>query len=236
MPGPRHVWITRAQPGADATAARVRALGHIPIVGPLLAVRPVQPPRFSLAGVGALAFTSGNAVRAFAELSPVRDLKVFAVGQATAAAARQAGFETVLSADGDVAALAAAISARRHLLAGEVLHAAPTEPAGDLAGDLAARGVPARAVAVYETVPAMDARDVAGRIVEADDVLLHSAKAARLLAELLKSNPAPRLRALAISPAALEPLRDTPLAGRAAAPLPLEAALLNLITVSHESG
>ena len=33
------IWVTRAQPGADVTAERVRALGHDAIVAPLLAVK-----------------------------------------------------------------------------------------------------------------------------------------------------------------------------------------------------
>lgn len=231
----RRVWITRAQPAADATAGRVRALGHTPIVAPLLAVRTLRPPKLDLTDVGALAFTSGNAVRAFAELSPQRSLKVFAVGAGTAATAREAGFSMVLSADGDVAALAAAISARRHELAGAVLHPAAAEPAGDLVGDLTGRGVAARAVTVYETVQALAASELAARLVEAQDVLLHSAKAARVLASLLQAQPARHLRALAMSEAVLAPLADTPLAGRLVAAFPLEGELLNLITVADES-
>jgi len=33
------IWITRAQPGAEATAAAVRKLGHEAFVAPLLEVR-----------------------------------------------------------------------------------------------------------------------------------------------------------------------------------------------------
>ena len=35
------VWITRAQPGAARTAARLTALGFEPVVAPLLAIRRV---------------------------------------------------------------------------------------------------------------------------------------------------------------------------------------------------
>ena len=51
-------------------------------------------------------FTSSNGVRAFAELSPRRDLPAFAVGDATAAAALAAGFTQFKSAGGDVRDLA----------------------------------------------------------------------------------------------------------------------------------
>ncbi|MGI8842005.1 MAG: uroporphyrinogen-III synthase, partial [Caulobacteraceae bacterium] len=116
------VWITRAPPGAEATAERVRALGFAPVVAPLLAVRAVGEGPIDLVGVGALAFTSANAVAAFAARSPEGVVPVFAVGEATAAAARAAGFSAVVSADGDVAALAATIAARAGALTGAVLH------------------------------------------------------------------------------------------------------------------
>ena len=81
------IWITRAAPEAEATAQRVRALGHEPVVASLLEVQAGgETP--DLAGVGALAFTSRNGVRAFAALSPERNLPVLTVGDATAQAAR----------------------------------------------------------------------------------------------------------------------------------------------------
>ena len=86
----RKIWITRAQPAAELTAQRVRALGHEALVAPLLAVRTLPDVSIDLAGVAALAFTSANGVRAFADLSGERSLRVFAVGAATAQAAAAA--------------------------------------------------------------------------------------------------------------------------------------------------
>ena len=86
------------------------ALGFEPVVAPLLTVRALGEGPIDLAGVGAIAFTSANAVAAFAARSPARSLPVFAVGESTAAAARSAGFRAVLSTEGDVNALAAAKS------------------------------------------------------------------------------------------------------------------------------
>ena len=117
----QRIWITRAQPAADTTAERVRALGHEAVVAPLLAVRVLPDVAVDLRGVAALAFTSANGVRAFADASGERGLKVFAVGAATAQAARQAGFKSVLSADGDVEALAEGIAVRRGESAQDVL-------------------------------------------------------------------------------------------------------------------
>ncbi|MBW8813576.1 MAG: uroporphyrinogen-III synthase [Caulobacterales bacterium] len=225
----QRIWITRAQPAADATAERVRALGHDAVVAPLLAVRALSDVAVDLRGVAALAFTSANGVRAFADVSGERALKVFAVGAATAQAARASGFKSVLSADGDVEALADGIAARRGELRGAVLHPGAAEPAGDLSGALEKHGVEARRLILYETAPVTLAEAEAEALGRSDAVLLHSPRAAQVLAKLLKAHPAPHLRALGLSKAVVKPLARTPLAGKAFPPFPLEAALLNLI-------
>ena len=230
MPGRRRrIWITRTQPGADATAERVRALGHEAVVAPLLAVHAVPNVHVELTGVAALAFTSANGVRAFADACAERGLTVFAVGAATARAAKTAGFKSVLSADGDVAALAARIAARRAELKGAVLHPGAAEQAGDLVGALESEGVEARRLIVYETTAVEIGEAEREALTRSDTVLLHSPRAAEVLADLLRAEPAPQLRALGHSKAVIKPLARAPLAERACPSFPLEAALLNLI-------
>ena len=98
------IWVTRTLPEAEATAGRLRALGHLPLVAPVLEVREVGG-ALDLKGVGALAFTSRNGVAAFAARHADRALRVYAVGAATEAAARGHGFAEVTSAEGDVAGM-----------------------------------------------------------------------------------------------------------------------------------
>ena len=216
------IWITRAEPEASATAERVRALGHEPVVAPLLEIRPAgEAP--DLSGVAALAFTSRNGVRVFAALSPERGMPVFAVGDATADAARGAGFANVATASGDVSALAELIAARKDVLDGEVLYLAPEEPAGDLPGALAGHGVAARVQVVYRTAPA----DLAAVPAEVDALLIHSPKAARRLAETPSVGAAaPSMAAICISAAAAEPLHVLGFAEVLVSPAPNETALL----------
>jgi uroporphyrinogen-III synthase len=212
------VWITRTLPAAERTAQAVRALGHDPVVAPVLTVRPLRP-GLELSDVAALAVTSGNGIGALAALTPRRDLPVFAVGAATAAAARAAGFAEVVSADGDVEALAALLAAVRPR--GVVLHAAGRPLAGDLVGALAAAGLRARSVTLYETVASSAAWPDG-----VDVVLVHSAHAARVLAQG-RTGPLPV--ALAISPAAAAPLEAVEGWPVRVASAPSEAELLELL-------
>ncbi len=101
----RSVLIIRPQPGASATAARAEALGLEPIVAPLFEVRPLEwklpPSRFD-----AVVLTSANAARhGGGGLRAFADLPCYAVGEATAEAARAAGFRDVRVGTSDVAAI-----------------------------------------------------------------------------------------------------------------------------------
>jgi uroporphyrinogen-III synthase len=217
----RRVWVTRAMPGAEVTAGRVRALGFDAVVAPLLRVRPVGHGPIDLTGIGAIAFTSVNGVEGFAARSAERAHRVFAVGDTTAAAARSAGFTDVLSSEGGVAALAGAIAAHAHEILGGVLHPA----AAEVAGDLSDAGVPVRRLTVYETMPTPRDAALEALIPGFHAALLHSAKAARRLAAILREVPAPALRLLCLSPAVAAPLCGE----ISTAALPSEEALLNLL-------
>lgn len=110
MPDPVRdgVLITRPEPGATETASRVAALGLCPVVAPLLEIlpRPAVLPEASL--LQAVLIASGNALIGLP--ATYHTLPLLAVGDASAARARQAGFAGVLSADGDADALAALAS------------------------------------------------------------------------------------------------------------------------------
>ncbi|MET3664106.1 uroporphyrinogen-III synthase [Caulobacter sp. 1776] len=221
------VWITRARPGALATADRVAALGLTPLVDPLLTVEALDV-EIDLSHATALAFTSANGVEAFARLSNERGLPVFAVGRATAKAAQSEGFATVSSADGDVEDLCALIAAGA---AGPVLWAGAREPAGDLVGMLRSCGVMAKGVAVYETRERAPSVETLARLDAPLTVLLYSPRAAKVLAGILGRRRAPGLRALCLSEAVAAPLSGLKELGSVAfAPRPDESALLALLT------
>lgn len=195
------VWITRTQPGADATAERVRHMGWEPVVAPLLEVRALEwamrsaPPPSDVACV---ALTSPNTLLTAREaLAPYFDTPTFAVGDTTADAATAAGFTNVRSAKGDIHALAGLIA--RHIPTGTVFAPGALEPAGDLPALLPALNVVR--LPVYETIET-DAEMPANLAA----VLAHSPRAARILAKRLNDCETSFLKIITISNAASAPL------------------------------
>lgn len=104
----RRLLILRPEPGANATAARAAALNLDTILMPLFAIEPVDWSPPDPAGYDAAMMTSANAARmAGPALAAYRHLPLYAVGSATAAAARDAGFADIRPGDGDAEALMA---------------------------------------------------------------------------------------------------------------------------------
>ncbi|WP_447911175.1 uroporphyrinogen-III synthase [Brevundimonas bullata] len=222
----RRVWITRAQPGATRTAARLTALGFDPIVAPLLTLRPL-PEALSaapdLSNVAALTFTSPNGVAAFAALVPaplLRDRPVFAVGDATAEAARAAGFHDARSAAGDVHDLARLIATSP--IQGLILAPGAREPAGDLPALLPNHNIQRLPVYAAEETDATPPADF-------DAVLVHSPRAARALAAILTHQAAAQRLAVCISAAAAAPLAALGFAEIRTADAPDEASMLTAL-------
>jgi len=224
------VWITRTAPGANRTAEAVREMGFEPVVSPLLATNTDFTPGDIgplLDGVVALAFTSVNGL-AFADLTPRRDWPVFTVGERTAAAARACGFLDVVSADGDASDLATLIDrqwTRRGWshVQGVLLAPTASRPAADLTARLEGR-IPVRTVVVYETVETDTPLPAAFEI-----VLVHSARAAEILARRLDLGAAEGRVAVALSQAVAAPLGRLGFSDLRIAARPDETSLLEAL-------
>lgn len=146
--------VTRPLEDAGPVVAALRRRGIACMVEPMLRIVPLPAPVIDLDGVQGLVVTSANGARAFAAACRRRDLPVYAVGEASAAAARQLGFSPVESADGDVAALADLVAHHAVPGAGALFHPAGRVSAGDLAGRLEALGFSLRRSRLYEARPA----------------------------------------------------------------------------------
>ena len=207
--------ITRPQPGADATAAAVSALGHQPVVQPLLATEAVAW-AIPDALPDAVLLTSAASVRHAGDAAAaLMGLPAHAVGGATAAAARAAGWCDVREGPGTVQALLDGLAPCRllHLAGADRTDAQP--PAG-VAVDVAT---------VYRAV-----LQPLAALPAVDGVLLYSARTARHFAAEWDRLGGARgaVQLYAISPAALA-AAGTGWAMAAAAPQPTEAALLAML-------
>ena len=113
----RQLLLLRPEPGLSDSAERARALGLNVICRPLFRVEPLAWEAPDPAGYDALLLTSANAVRhGGTALDGLRNLPVHAVGAATAAAARAAGFRVETVGDSDAAALLDRLSPSLRLL------------------------------------------------------------------------------------------------------------------------
>ena len=207
------VLVTRPRPDADETAAELMVLGHEPVVAPLLEVTFEPGATLDLSDTQALLITSANGARALALATERRDLAVFAVGAASAAAARQCGFEQTESADGNVEALANLVIARLAPQDGALVHVAGTVTAGDLSGRLAESGFDVRRVVLYEAHPVAELPEEIERHLEEDTldaVMFYSPRTAAQFSELVAARGlaahCSRIIALALSEAVAEKL------------------------------
>lgn len=118
----RPVAILRPEPGNAATAGRALALGLRVIRLPLFEIRGLAWTPADPAAHDALVLTSANAVRnAGPRLHDYARLPVFAVGRATAEAARAAGLNVTAIGSGGLAALSETLGQHR---IGRALHLA----------------------------------------------------------------------------------------------------------------
>lgn len=232
-----HVLITRPREDAEALSDRLHAVGHTTFIEPLIEVVFDDRAALDIRGAQALVFTSANAARAAARATKERDIRVFAVGPATAAEARRAGFANVSESSGEgVEGLAAHVRATATPGAGVLLHPSGSVTAGDLQATLAPFGFTVRREVIYEARAAtsfsgaLTAELSAGMI---DAALFFSPRTASLFATLIAAaDLAPActtVAAFVLSEAVTKPL--LPLAFRQVrvAPHPTAEALLELI-------
>lgn len=207
------VLITRPSPAADETALHVSALGLRPIIAPLLTIRCV--PADLPADAAAVLITSGNAIDSLPAWARARP--VFAVGDATAARARAAGFAEVHSAAGNAADLAGLVHRALPAQCGELLLLTGKGQGSALVNLLRAEQRDVIVREVYEAVVVPRLPSLAAEALQGDDLraaLFFSAETARQFVRLVATAgldaSVQKADACAISPAtgvALETLR-----------------------------
>ena len=181
--------VTRPLEDAGPLAAKLGERGHEPVVEPLIGIAFRRDVSFVTEGVQAVVATSANGIRALErqdDAASLARLPLHAVGGASAAAARDAGFRTVISADGDLSALVAQIRAQVDPAAGRLLYVTGATVSGDLAGLLAADGFEVDRAVLYDAVPADRLSEAACDTVRmGGGVLLFSPRTAAVWARLV---------------------------------------------------
>jgi uroporphyrinogen-III synthase len=211
----RPLVILRPEPGAGRTAAFARQLGLATRIVPLFEVIPLAWSAPDPSEFDALVITSANAIRfGSSEIGKLKRLPVHAVGEASAAAARKAGFTVASIGAGGAETMTLPGSQRLLHLAG-----ADHRPVQS-----------ALAIPVYQA-RAIDYPDGLGELA-GSVVAVHSPRAGRRLSELVAMRSSTAI--VAISPAAATACGSGWLQVEAAAQ-PSDAALLALAASLCES-
>lgn len=184
--------VTRPEPDAGETAARLAAMGHEVMLQPMLRVVFSDPPE-DLPEPAALIATSRNGVRALAAWPAAnawRGKPLFVTGEGTATNAAEAGFADVRSGGADAAALANRIVRDFGTGDGPILYAAARDRTGALAGGLAAAGYDVRTVEAYRAEPVAELDPGVADALSAkqiDGILFFSRRTAEAFAAAIES-------------------------------------------------
>jgi uroporphyrinogen-III synthase len=162
--------VTRPAEDAQPLAAALRDMGVEPVLEPLMFIENVSGVILNLGSYQALLITSANGVRALAACTTEQNIKVFAVGDASAQAAEKAGFQNVESAAGNVETLARLVVDHLTPADGPLLHVAGTRVAGDLAGQLSQEGFEVKREVLYRARFAEQLSPEFVRKIEAGDI------------------------------------------------------------------
>lgn len=228
--------VTRPETDALPVARTLEARGDSVIVAPLMTIVDHTPTGFDGGDAAGFLLTSANGARALSRTAARRDLPVFAVGDGTAAAAREGGFSDVASAGGAVEDLAALVASSLPPSFGPLLHVAGTHLAGDLAALLGEQGFTVRREQFYEArgveaLPAAAAEALRDRAV--DGVLLFSPRTAEVFVTLVGraglGGALQPLSALCLSAAVARRLDDRAWGRIVIAPRPDIAGMLSLV-------
>lgn len=216
--------IIRPQPGADATARRLRAAGYEPILMPLFSIEHLPMQRGSTDVYDAILLTSGNGARAALEFLTHNHIKpIYAVGSATASALHALSLPVTQTGSEGVEALVRGAVADGHQrllwLAGEDY--SPMPPV---------EGVTIDIEIVYRSATVSTPDDFVRHVSESDVVILHSSRAARYFGELCASMGLPRAKVrLATFSSAIAKAAGENWAAMIIADAPNDAALLKAI-------
>jgi uroporphyrinogen-III synthase len=204
------LFILRPEPGASETAERALAMGLDPVVAPLFVIGAIAGPPVDAGRYDAVLLTSANGARQAP--AGLTHLPCFAVGERTAAAAREAGFDRIRAGRFDGSAAAAMMASAGVKRA---LHLCGRDHVA-----IEAEGVEIERRAVYSAEPLPRERFDGPAV-----AMLHSARAGLRFAELAGAKAGIAIAAISRSAAAAA---GEGWAAKAVATMPRDQALLEL--------
>jgi uroporphyrinogen-III synthase len=231
------ILVTRPEPDASRTAARLNEMDHQALIEPVLAFERVENPQLPDGSFDAIAVTSANAMRAVGDLAALKHLHavpVFAVGARTAEAVKAAGFEKVTYSNGDATQLA--VLMRERLVPGaHILHLSGEHRAQEFSTLLATANIKAATLVLYRMRAASEFSQAAAKAMaegRVQAVLHYSPRSAALFVTLMQrgglADKLSDLRHLCLSDAVAMPLLAAGLRAEAARK-PDENTLLSMI-------
>jgi uroporphyrinogen-III synthase len=208
------VLVTRPEPAASKTAAKLAGKGYSVTVLPLTRIVPLPLVHVYPAGsFDAVAATSANAIRHAPEdlIARLRDLPAFAVGESTERAFRRRGFADVHTSGGDARALAVLVGGQKLRRLAYLCGRIRTPVFED---EIGCFGLESTAIETYDAENVRYEADFLGKCLAEpfDAVLLYSARAAEAFGTLLESG--------LVEPALFARTRFLCLSGKVAGALP----------------
>ena len=178
--------ITRPQEDAGPLAKKLLALGHQPIVLPLLEIRARTDVLIPIKPYQAICLTSANAVRVLNEVGGIKSIPLFAVGPQSKQIAIDKGFINVEQQGGDVIGLHNYMSGHLNPKNGPLLYLSGSKTSGNLEGKLKQSGFEIDRIITYDAMPA-SLRAQEAHIKSADSVVLYSPRSAKLWVQQIKN-------------------------------------------------
>lgn len=188
------ILLTRPKASSEATAIKLKHMGHQTTIEPMINIVSVAAQTYN-PYYSAIVFTSQNAVRVFNETNPnwlsSFTGKVFSVGSKTTQAIISAGCSNIIQGSGDVDGLAVVMIDNLKGVDKEILFPHGLHVEGDLEGLLVKAGIAVKSVVLYEAKATQQMRKTTINHLKGAEfnyVLFYSARTATTFINMAKAS------------------------------------------------
>ena len=147
-----HILLTRQLEDCSDLIFRFRKLGHIVSHLPLLKFKKVSYDNHFIKSCNSIVFTSANAIKFLDTKEIDKNIKCFCVGISTEKKAKSAGFQNIISAEGNVRNLKELILQNFNISDGNIVYVSGEIISTDLDKQLINHGYSVKRVINYQTI------------------------------------------------------------------------------------